>query len=336
LNAVDIAIREYKEPDESGTSRWQRAMEAAFPGKPAPPAPIAGRRATVAKIGQRTAIPSDTRIGIAIPPLDASLENVRKRGVLRVGVHPGRPGLCDLGPGGDYTGLEPDLARYVAERIFAPNTGGVEFVPVATDERIASTRSLPRIFDWIQRVYAVMSTIVAANWWHLGMAGELDESLCPAEAVNALDFVGIDYYWGIDFVSINRLMRLIATSEGHYGNAPVWPGVLFRILRNAQRRFPNLPIVVVENGCVVATDRYTRARYLARHIAEVQRAVAAGVPVEAYLCWSVTSNREWGLAFDQNTDFGLYHIDLDTDPQLTRQRTASADAYATIIERRSA
>jgi beta-glucosidase/6-phospho-beta-glucosidase/beta-galactosidase len=53
--------------------------------------------------------------------------------------------------------------------------------------------------------------------------------------------------------------------------------------------------------------------------------------VRAYICWSITSNREWGLKFTGNSDFGLYHVDLDTDPALTRQPTSGAEAYAQII-----
>ncbi|MBV8424789.1 MAG: family 1 glycosylhydrolase, partial [Candidatus Eremiobacteraeota bacterium] len=79
-----------------------------------------------------------------------------------------------------------------------------------------------------------------------------------------------------------------------------------------------------------------RSDYIAKHILEVQRAVAEGIPVVAYLCWSITSNREWGLQFDNNSDFGLWHIDLDNDPNLTRIPTAASERYAAIIAARSA
>jgi len=57
-----------------------------------------------------------------------------------------------------------------------------------------------------------------------------------------------------------------------------------------------------------------RNDYIRRHVLEVQKAVARGIPVFGYLCWSITSNREWGLAFSPGNDFGLYHIDLDGEP----------------------
>jgi len=67
------------------------------------------------------------------------------------------------------------------------------------------------------------------------------------------------------------------------------------------------------------------------HLAEVENAIAKGVPVRAYNWWSITSNREWGHPFDPNTDFGLYFVDLDKDPSLKRHPTEEAEMYRKII-----
>jgi beta-glucosidase/6-phospho-beta-glucosidase/beta-galactosidase len=127
------------------------------------------------------------------------------------------------------------------------------------------------------------------------------------------------------------LHRLSAAADFKYGSAPVWPGALERILREQAQAFPGKPIIVIENGCVTSADGFTRAKYLEAHIQQVERAVQHGVPVEAYLCWSITSNREWGLHFDDNSDFGLYHIDLDHDPDLKRIPTESSETYARVV-----
>jgi beta-glucosidase/6-phospho-beta-glucosidase/beta-galactosidase len=100
--------------------------------------------------------------------------------------------------------------------------------------------------------------------------------------------------------------------------------------------FPGMEILVIENGCVDVASGVAKADYIARHVLEVQRAVADGVPVSAYVCWSITSNREWGLPLGADSDFGLYHIDLDGDPALRRVPTAAAATYREIIARRSA
>jgi hypothetical protein len=235
------------------------------------------------------------------------------------------------GASGHYSGIEPDLSRYIASRVFGVDAGDVTFVPLQVDRRMSATRSWLRVFDPLSRLYTVGSTMLNTNWWYLGMAGRLAPFLCPQECVNALDFVGIDYYWGISTFRIKSITHLMAAAEGRYANAPVWPSALYDTLRRHSEMFPGLPIVVVENGCVTAADGINRSDYLVRHLSEVQRALTDGIPIDAYLCWSITSNREWGLPFDQNSDFGLYYIDLDRDPTLTRVPTDAAKTYASII-----
>jgi beta-glucosidase/6-phospho-beta-glucosidase/beta-galactosidase/ABC-type amino acid transport substrate-binding protein len=339
LNAIDIAIREFKERDASGSSPWSRSYAAAFPGEPLPEPPIAGRRATLADIGKPAGGESTAKARVKaadVPRLDKALDDVRGRGTLRVGVHAGVDGLCTKNADGTYSGIEPDLGRYIALRIFGPNAGTVTFVPLEVDRRMTATRSWLRVFDPLLRFYTVASSMLNTNWWYLGMAGRLAPFLCPQECVEALDFVGIDYYWGINAFGINRITHLMAAAEGRYANAPVWPNALYDTLRRHSQMFPNLPIIVVENGCVTAADGIDRGEYLIKHLSEVQRALADGMPIEAYLCWSITSNREWGLPFDQNSDFGLYYIDLDHDQSLTRVMTSAAKTYAWIIAGRSA
>ncbi len=287
---------------------------------------------------------------------DGALAAIRKRGVLRVGIHPGVDGLCmrrspfetrapfdtrhfdslrslSIAPQGDrvpFEGLEIDLAVAIAKEMLQTEHPRIEFVPLQLNERLRATRSWLCVFDGLRRSWAMFGTMVGTNWWNLAMQGKLPEFLCPPECVGALDFVGLDYYWGVP--SIWQMQRLAAASECRYSQAPVWPGVLEHVLNEAHEQFPDKPIIVIENGCVTSADGFSRAKYLEAHVAEVDRAIARGVPVEAYLCWSITSNREWGLPFDDNSDFGLYHIDLDTDPQLKRTPTEASARYAKIIE----
>lgn len=290
--------------------------------------PRSHNRKTVADIGK----PASTRAR-DVPEMDPSLVAIRRRGVLRVGIHPGADGLC-VHDGGNYSGLEPDIARAVAQRILG--TDAVQFVVLDGEDRVHATRSPLRVVDGWRKMFSLFATILGTNWWDLGMAGRLAPFLCPPEAVGALDYVGLDYYWGVPSLRPSQIEHLLAAMEFRYANAPVWPGVLHDILCEQGRVFGGKPIVVIENGCVDAADRVTRPEYIARHLLEVQRAVADGAPVVAYLCWSITSNREWGLPFDDNSDFGLYYIDLDRDPELKRVPTRASERYASIIAARSA
>jgi beta-glucosidase/6-phospho-beta-glucosidase/beta-galactosidase/ABC-type amino acid transport substrate-binding protein len=304
LDAVDRALRTFK------TDR--------------PQMPQTLNRKNVADIGRAPVVLGE------VPDFDASLQRIRKRGVLRAGICPGVAGLCMRDGKGGYEGLEPDLARAIAREISGPNAR-VDFVELDRAKRVNALRSPLRAFDKLRKSFAMFGTLVGTNWWNLGLAGKLPAFLCPSEAVGALDFVGLDYYWGVPVLWPREMERLMSAAQAQYGKAPVWPNELQAILEEAQEQFPGKPIVVIENGCVTNADGYTRARYLEAHIKQVDRALEKGLPIEAYLCWSITSNREWGLHFDDNSDFGLYHIDLDTDPALKRSPTDAASTYARII-----
>lgn len=306
LNVVDEAIRDWKDDD--------------------PDVPRTHNRKTVAHIG-KTDRPVQPR---EKSDVDASVRAIRKRGVLRVGVRPGVAGLCVRDASGAYEGREPEIARAIARRIFGDETN-VRYVELHGDGRVRATRSPLKIFDDLRKTIALFTTLLGANWWNLGMAGRLPEFLCPRECVGALDYVGLDYYWGVPSLRPSQLQRLAAASECRYANAPVWPGFLDDILTEAHRAFPDKPIVVIENGCVHNADGFSRAAYVEAHVGVVEKALQRGLPIEAYICWSITSNREWGLPFDGNSDFGLYHIDLDTDPDLKRVPTPASEGYAAII-----
>ncbi len=267
------------------------------------------------------------------PDVDASVRAIRKRGVLRVGVRPGAARLCVRDAAGAYEGSEPEIARAIARRIFGDEMK-VRYVELHGDGRLRATRSPLKMFDDLRKTIALFTTLLGANWWNLGMAGRLPEFLCPRECVGELDYVGLDYYWGVPSLRPSQLQRLAAASECRYANAPVWPAFLVNILSEAHRTFPDKPIVVIENGCVTAADNYSREQYVQAHVGAVETALQKGAPIEAYVCWSITSNREWGLPFDENSDFGLYHIDLDTDPGLKRVPTPASEGYAAIIATR--
>jgi beta-glucosidase/6-phospho-beta-glucosidase/beta-galactosidase/ABC-type amino acid transport substrate-binding protein len=302
--------------------------------------PNALNRKTIAHIGREDEAEADSQR--AVPEMDRSIARIRKRGKLLVGIHPGVPGLCtdasfDSTPYGrsaqddiKYQGLEPEIARCVARLIFG-DSGRVEFVPLHGEKRLSATRSWLHAFFELRKSIATCGTLLGTNWWNLGMAGKLPEFLCPRECVGALDYVGLDYYWGVPSFWPREVHRLSAAADFEYANAPVWPDALSMILSEAAQEFPGKPIIVIENGCVGRASGVARADYLEKHINEVRKAVQRGAPVEAYLCWSITSNREWGLRFNDGSDFGLYHIDLDTDPALKRTPTDSSRTYAKLI-----
>jgi hypothetical protein len=191
--------------------------------------------------------------------------------------------------------------------------------------------ALERMLGPFPRVLTFLPTVLAADWWNLGLAGKLAHFLCPADCAHQMDFVGFDYYWGIRSYHLLGLQRLLDAGMGRFERAPVWAPALGDMLRRYTKMFPGKPLVVVENGSVTVADGLERAQYLEEHVREVEEAARGGCNIAGYLCWSLTSNREWGLAFSPHTDFGLFHIDLDGDPELKREPTEASAAYRKLI-----
>jgi hypothetical protein len=333
---VDSAVRRFKDSGE-----WAASHARNFPGRPAPQPPHLAPRATLADISDTSlAAAAAERVAGAGPmpaaPAATLLRRIQDRGYIIAAVKQDVPGFGYRDPQtGEWSGLEIDLARAIARQIFG-DPARVRFQAAATAERIPLLRSIQRIFDPLFKQFSILSTALTSNWWHLGMAGKLPAFLCPPECIGQQDFVGFDYYWGIAALQIHRIQRLLDAAAGHFDRAPVWPGALYGMLKYHAALFPNLPILIVENGSVDVADGVDRVTYIRRHIREIQRARRDGANVAAYVCWSITSNREWGLPFGPGSDFGLYHVALDTDPELKRAPTAAVEAYREIIKNRKA
>ena len=325
LDAVNAAVLDFK---RSGA--WAAAYARHLGGPPPDPPglmPVAARPARAASP------PAAARAG-------GALARIRARGHLIVAVRDDVPGFAyRSAPGQEPVGFEVDLARQLAAHLLG-DPERLRLRTVAVRERIPTLRSLLGRFDRVLvpllRQYSALLSFVNSNWWHRGMAGGLPEFLCPPECVGQQDFVGFDYYWGLPTWRLLEAGRLLDAAAGHFDRAPVWPPGLSDHLRYHAGLFPGQEIVVAENGSVDRADGVDRSTYLRQHLQELQRAVGEGVPVRAYLCWAITSNREWGFPFGPATDFGLYHVDLDGDPELKRSPTPAASTFREILERRDA
>ncbi len=255
------------------------------------------------------------------------IRRVRRRGKIRIGIRTDAPGAASGGP---EEGMEMRLARRIAYEIFHDEKR-VEIVPVEPSHRLKVLESNTGWLNWAWRFWGTTTMIANANWWYLGTSGRLPQELCPDEAIGAQDFVGLDYYWGLPTWKLGEFRSLEDAAHGRFLKAPVWPQGLYHALRRFHRWFPDQELFIVENGSVPVANGVSRTDYLRAHIAEVKRALGKGVPVKGYNFWSITSNREWGHAFDPNTDFGLYFVDLDKDPELKRVATDEVEVYREII-----
>ena len=226
--------------------------------------------------------------------------------------------------------LEKSLARAIAKDLLG-DEGKLELIELREVERLQVLETKTGWLNWAWRFWGTTSLIGNANWWYLGIKGKLAKELCPEEAIGAQDFVGLDYYWGLPTWRLNRFRLLEDAAHGRFLKAPVWARGLYHALKRFHRWFPDQELLIVENGCVPHADGMSRSDYVRAHLREVENAIGDGVPVKCYTYWSITSNREWGHAFDPNTDFGLYFVDLDKDADLKRVATSEVDLFKRVV-----
>jgi beta-glucosidase len=149
------------------------------------------------------------------------------------------------------------------------------------------------------------------------------------KVADKLDFLGVDYYFGPD--PDTTATRTTAGAPAIW-ELPLQPDGIYYALRHYARRFPGKPLYVVENGMPTENgkprpDGYTRADHLRDTVYWIQRARADGMNVIGYNYWSLTDNYEWG---SYTPRFGLYSVDVDTDPELTRRPTDAVEVFATL------
>ena len=148
-----------------------------------------------------------------------------------------------------------------------------------------------------------------------------------------LDFVGLNYY-SLTRVSASEqnsgIPGLNATADWAVGpddktdfGWDIYPQGFYDILKRMQTVTGARPIEITENGAAYndrpdAAGRIPDTRriaYLRAHLLTLARAIADGVPVRAYHCWSLLDNFEWASGYSQR--FGLTYVDFDDHQKRT-------------------
>ena len=109
-------------------------------------------------------------------------------------------------------------------------------------------------------------------------------------------------------------------------NRKVHPGGLEAGLTRIATALPGVPLLVTENG-VPTTDETFRIRYVAAHLAALDRARQRGADVRGYFHWTAVDNYEWHFGFGPER-FGLVAFDPQT---LERNVKASGRWMAELI-----
>jgi beta-glucosidase len=192
----------------------------------------------------------------------------------------------------------------------------------AMQDRIALAHN--SIYDHIHRVQP--DAMVTSNVAYIPGAEDVVNKPLVDKIGAKLDYIGIDYYYGLSPDTLTTM------SFTELWNNPLQPEGIYYALQHYSRQFPGKPLYIVENGMptengLPRADGYGRADSLRDTVYWLQRAKADGMNLMGYNYWSLTDNYEWG---SYTPRFGLYTVDVLTDPALTRKPTDAVAAYTAI------
>jgi beta-glucosidase len=115
----------------------------------------------------------------------------------------------------------------------------------------------------------------------------------------------------------------------------IYPDHLYDALTRITRDYSAPEIYITENGAAFrdqvindAVDDPQRIEYLQAHLAACHRAIADGVKLRGYFCWSLLDNFEWAYGFSKR--FGLIYTDFSSQRRIVK---ASGRYFAEIARR---
>ncbi|MEV6773662.1 family 1 glycosylhydrolase [Nocardia sp. NPDC051030] len=229
-----------------------------------------------------------------------------------------------------YAHLDPmwvtfnEPLAYATQEQRIGDLGALEVMPML-DRMVAAHRG---IYDYIHARQP--DAQVTSNIAFSGIGQAQSDAEFVDRIADKLDYVGIDYYYG---GSLSNPPNLAALLTNQSSNLILEPEGIYYALRRYAQKFPGRPLYVVENGMPSdngspTTDGMTRVDDLRDTAYWIQRAKADGMNVIGYNYWSITDNYEWG---SYSPRFGLYTVNVTTDPSLGRFPTDAVPAYRDII-----
>jgi beta-glucosidase len=192
--------------------------------------------------------------------------------------------------------------------------------------------------------YAEDVQAIAARFGGLGYQRDGDLAIIGVP----IDLLGVNYYTpGLAAARVGAPAMaaypgsegVIFPDQGRPTTAMGWPihaGGLLALLTWLHRNYPDLPLIITENGAAfddLVTGGHVvdpaRIEYLRGHLSAASAAIAAGVDLRGYLAWTLLDNFEWAYGYSKR--FGLVHVDYATQRRTPKQ---SAMWYRDVIARR--
>lgn len=173
---------------------------------------------------------------------------------------------------------------------------------------------------------------VSSNVAYVPTAEPVLDTFFLDRVAKQLDYVGIDYYYPVSITNPSAIYSF----TGQMWKSSLSADGIYYALRHYAQQFPKLPLYIVENGMPTdnanpRADHYTRAANLRDTVYWLQRARDDGMDVIGYNYWSLTDNYEW-CSYEPR--FGLYTVNVKTDPSLRRHPTGAVGAYRAITAHR--
>ncbi len=141
-----------------------------------------------------------------------------------------------------------------------------------------------------------------------------------------LDWVGVNYYTRmvVRHVPVIQILPVQPKGSEYSEMWEIYPTGIYDLLTRLHADYAQTNWVVTENGIPVPDEVATdgdvhdarRIAYLRAHLAEVRRAMAAGVPIQGYFVWSLLDNFEWAYGYAKR--FGLAYVDFATQRRILK------------------
>jgi beta-glucosidase len=185
-----------------------------------------------------------------------------------------------------------------------------------------------------------------------GVAGDAHIRPGDMETINVpVDFLGVNYYYchtvaaaeGAPWPGERPFPGFLRAVDRPGPDVPVngrgWPvqpGGLTELLVRLATDYGHVPLYVTENGAAFpdyvgpdgAVNDPERVDFLDRHLRAAHDAIAAGVDLRGYFCWTLIDNFEWAAGYSQR--FGLVWVDFKTQERIPK---SSALWYAGVASR---
>ena len=148
------------------------------------------------------------------------------------------------------------------------------------------------------------------------------------DAINALDFIGLNYYSRMHVkghLSPLAPFTFELRPEDTQTDMPyaIYPEGFYRAVKTISKI--GVPIIITENG--IADDKDNRRKiFIERYLYALYKSILHGYDVRGYFYWSLMDNFEWAEGYMMK--FGLYEVDFITQERKLR---SGSNAFVKLV-----